>query len=288
MITVYGGAGSAQALAKELGGYWWSKESRLIRRWSPRRADGRAGWVRVRDPRLTHVVNYGYEAPGMATKLNSRISSDKLRQLQLFRDAGLSVPDFSTTPPNEPGWLVRNRSHVRGRDIRHPQVSTPQVRTEWRPDFQLHDYQRCGHCLQVGGAVQRAQRIEVPGAVRYPQGDYYVKFLPKQREFRVHVFNETIMRMSEKLPQRTTDTVWNSANSHFSHAEITPREVRHGLCDVARRALAAVGLDFGAVDVMMYNNQLYVLEVNSAPSLTDNPTTLQRYANHIREWANGM
>ena len=51
----------------------------------------------------------------------------------------------------------------------------------------------------------------------------------------------------------------------------------------ALKAVAALGLDFGAVDIM-YNareNKYYVLEVNTAPGLAG--TTLEGYAKRFRE-----
>jgi glutathione synthase/RimK-type ligase-like ATP-grasp enzyme len=56
--------------------------------------------------------------------------------------------------------------------------------------------------------------------------------------------------------------------------------VRHA----AKEAMAALGMDFGAVDVMyrIRTKRPYVLEVNSTPSLADeNADTCERYAQRI-------
>ena len=57
-----------------------------------------------------------------------------------------------------------------------------------------------------------------------------------------------------------------------------------GLRDAAVSACAALGLDFGAVDIIWNEreNKCYVLEVNTAPGLQG--TTLENYANAIAAW----
>ena len=69
---------------------------------------------------------------------------------------------------------------------------------------------------------------------------------------------------------------------------MAPKDRREEELDVvryaAKQANAALGLDFGAVDVMsrVRAKQPYVLEVNSTPSLSDeNATTCEVYANRI-------
>lgn len=64
---------------------------------------------------------------------------------------------------------------------------------------------------------------------------------------------------------------------------IEPSDLR----DVAIQAVTALGLDFGAVDVIWneHYNKCYALEVNTAPGLEG--TTLERYTNKIKELAYG-
>ena len=54
----------------------------------------------------------------------------------------------------------------------------------------------------------------------------------------------------------------------------------------AEHAVEALGLDFGAVDIMYHENTFYVLEVNTAPGLT-RTRTLEAYANEIRRLKEG-
>jgi hypothetical protein len=83
----------------------------------------------------------------------------------------------------------------------------------------------------------------------------YVKYIPKKEEYRVHVVNGEIIHLQRKARKKDV-----------------PDD------DCAVDAVASLGLDFGAVDVIYNekNNAAYVLEVNTAPGLEG--TTIQKYA----------
>lgn len=112
----------------------------------------------------------------------------------------------------------------------------------------------------------------------------------KRREYRVHVFNGKIVAIYEKIPHSlaengTRPALFKSHNCHFSLVD--PQRSR---CDnvgqgIAIRAVAALGLLFGGVDlVRTREGEFIVLEVNSAPGL--NNTNAQRWIEHIREYIN--
>jgi D-alanine-D-alanine ligase-like ATP-grasp enzyme len=108
----------------------------------------------------------------------------------------------------------------------------------------------------------------------------YTKYIKKQKEFRVHVFKNKVIDLQEK--RRSTDSpdssflIRNHANGFvFCRDDIVePAPLRI----TAILAVKALGLDFGAVDVI-YNHHYeacYVLEVNTAPGLEG--TTLESYS----------
>ena len=117
----------------------------------------------------------------------------------------------------------------------------------------------------------------------------YVKYVKKLKEFRVHVAFNNVLDVQEKRRRsevgadadsriRNHHTGWVYCRENLSEPD--------GLRETAIAAIAALGLDFGAVD-LIYNqkrNQVLVLEVNTACGLEG--TTLQNYVSLIVEKAN--
>lgn len=117
----------------------------------------------------------------------------------------------------------------------------------------------------------------------------YVQYKKKKKEFRVHVFRQQVIDVQEKRLSNGAkeEEGYNQyIRSHrngwiFARENITePKELR----SLAVLAVAALALDFGAVDII-YNDKekkCYVLEVNSAPGLEGQ--TLISYVNAIRNF----
>jgi len=113
----------------------------------------------------------------------------------------------------------------------------------------------------------------------------YTKYIRKQKEFRVHVFNSKIIDIQEKRRSSAVDDhhpyIRNHSNGYvFCRGDI---EEPHALRGVAISAVNALGLDFGAVDAI-WNAELdscYVLEVNTACGLEG--STVNKYVNAIKE-----
>lgn len=124
----------------------------------------------------------------------------------------------------------------------------------------------------------------------YPRAPLYTEYIPKRAEYRYHVFGGQVIDVQEKRkrrglvdernPERQRNTrVRNMHNGYvYCRDGITPPD---GAADLAIRAVAACGYQYGAVD-LIYNekrNQCYVLEVNSRPGLMG--ATLESYGNAI-------
>jgi glutathione synthase/RimK-type ligase-like ATP-grasp enzyme len=114
----------------------------------------------------------------------------------------------------------------------------------------------------------------------------YVKYKKKRKEFRVHVFKEKVIDVAEKRR--------DSANFDGSTVSYMLRNYHNGwvfcrqdlvepsdLRDVAISAVKALGLDFGAVDIIWnrHDNLCYALEVNTAPGIEG--TSLIKYKEAI-------
>ncbi len=141
---------------------------------------------------------------------------------------------------------------------------------------------------------------------------HFLKFIPKTREYRVHTFikpqhqslspdkreekHYVSIKISEKgwqgegqpdpnEPQKNHTFGWTFMGPQ-NRCEEELNVVRH----VAKAAIAALGMDFGAVDVMfhLHSKRPYVLEVNSTPSLADeNADTCERYAQRLSKTIEG-
>lgn len=105
---------------------------------------------------------------------------------------------------------------------------------------------------------------------------YYLEFIGNAREFRVYSFQGKSIRLVEKVGfglikkySRSDDEVYFTYPEHFNKKQ----ELR----SVAHQAVEALGLDFGAVDILYKNGQFYVIEVNTAPQLTEGTKTLQAF-----------
>ena len=108
----------------------------------------------------------------------------------------------------------------------------------------------------------------------------YVSYVKKKKEFRVHVVFGQVADIQEKRKRRDYEGETNYAVRNHHTGWVYCREdivEPDGLRDIAIKATEAVGLDFGAVDIIWneYQNRCYVLEINTAPGLEG--TTVDNY-----------
>jgi hypothetical protein len=195
------------------------------------------------------VVRWGNRAPlpwraGVVNEATAlTLAADKLRSMEVMREAGVRVPNFSTDPTelNYP-FLGRRRSHVRGTDI--------------------------VLCLQRGDWRRKPR-------------DYYVEYVPTVREYRVHVFDGQVIRVQGKyldIPEDAAPHIRNHAHGYRFRSPA--KRLRSERIEQATLAVSCLGLDFGAVDLLVgEDGNGYVLEVNTAPSCS--PRTGAAYVNAI-------
>lgn len=123
----------------------------------------------------------------------------------------------------------------------------------------------------------------------------YVKYKKKKSEFRIAVVGGKIIDFTQK--KRRTD--WDDAvngqinnliRSHdkgwvFCRENVNPPKT---VLDLAIQAVKALGLDFGAVDIIFNEreNKAYVLEVNTAMGLEG--TSIQRYSQAFQQLINNQ
>lgn len=127
-----------------------------------------------------------------------------------------------------------------------------------------------------------------PDSLAEVHAPLYVKYVKKQQEYRVHVFNGSVIDVQRKM--RRTDTpdaevnwqVRNHCNGFIFGREGV--ELPDVALTMSKDSVGALGLDFGAVDIIYnaHEDKYYVLEVNTACGLTG--TTLEVYTAAIQEY----
>lgn len=192
-------------------------------------------------------------APG-AKELNSpraiSTASNKLRAFRAFEEAGVKTPEFT--------------------DSR----------------YEAADMQRQGHT--VIGRTRSGSKGR--GIVVYPPGtkigyhELYTRFIPNEREYRLHVVGDKVIRTQRKYPERNgakpDAPIKNVANGFVFKAP--QKKLNKDRETLAVEAVKALGLDFGAVDLVIDADGIaYILEINTAPACS--PMTGTAYVTAMRE-----
>lgn len=127
-----------------------------------------------------------------------------------------------------------------------------------RPD--RHTHGRGFWKIETEQQLDRAVR----GTRTKKAATHFMEFIEAEHEIRVHVFNGKSVRMSEKHVEGTVGNWKQYTTIKPTIDSKTKQKARKA----AKQAVAAVGLDFGAVDILVdAKSNVYVLEVNSAPGI---------------------
>jgi len=131
--------------------------------------------------------------------------------------------------------------------------------------------------------------IEVfEGNMALPPAPLYTMAIENTGEYRVHVFKGEVIHYQKK--SRRVDEAGNVITPDGEEADVRNLAsnwvYRTGnlrrlerIEELAKSAVIALGLDFGAVDIIKdENGEVFVLEVNTAPGL-GNTETLEAYVN---------
>lgn len=125
------------------------------------------------------------------------------------------------------------------------------------------------------GIVQCEDPDDVPNA------PLYTKYIPKYDEYRVHVFGGEVIDIQQKRRRHDYDQPIDSRVRNATGGWVFCRgdvEAPDNVMEEAQRAVRALRLDFGAVDIgfTRRSGRATVYEVNCAPGLEG--TTVSRYA----------
>ena len=209
----------------------------------------------------TLVINWGNSDPPPNVLKSPMLNKpeaigaavNKKIALQMLREYGVCVPDFTTEEATAKLWV----------DLGFAVVAR--------------------HTL-TGSGGEGIQILESPND--FPcNAPLYTQYIPKKSEFRVHVLMGNVFDIQRKMRRKDIpdDKVnWQVRNHNNGfvfgrNGELLENGMYEVLSTEAVRATKALGLDFGAVDIIWNNKRglAYVLEVNTAPGLEG--TTLENY-----------
>lgn len=128
-----------------------------------------------------------------------------------------------------------------------------------------------------------------PASVRYwsARRDFWTQVIPNDREFRVWVYRSAHLGTYEKVKVRAGRPGFGrNYRNGYAFQLVASDQVPRAAVEIGKAAVKALGLDFGAVDIIHgEDEQYYVLEVNSAPGVQgDTRQCIQGLAKHIRTW----
>lgn len=111
----------------------------------------------------------------------------------------------------------------------------------------------------------------------------YTKYKKKKREFRVHVYKDSVVRVVEKKMRSDWDGPRNPKIRNIANGFVfcSCTDEPSGIRELAIKASKVVSSDFRGVDIG-YNekhNELFIIEVNSAPGIEG--ANVQAYVDNI-------
>lgn len=205
-------------------------------------------------------VNWGRATADTILNPDITNSTNKRVMRQLFAEHDVPMPRLIKTYQDTSigqalDYLV---------DVRFPIVGRPDKHMKGR------GYWLCNNMHDV----QRALR----GTRRKKAATHFMEFVESDHEYRVHIFMGRSIRISEKK--------FTGENFH-DYTTIKPTGDIKQVRRAAKQAVDALGLDFGAVDILATNDgKAFVLEVNAAPGLGGSMPAL--YAKVFKEWYDAL
>lgn len=187
-----------------------------------------------------------------------KLAADKVQAIKAFQNAGVyTIPVYDTwedATQNAGGNIIlgRNRSGFGGKDIA------------------VYD-----RFEMFGGLWPKKPERE---------HEWYTLYYPPTREVRIHVVGEKVVRVQGKycdFPELAENNPFVRNYAHGYRFRTPDRELHRNRKAQAILAVQALGLDFGAVDMLLFGSDRdsRVLEVNTAPACS--PLTARCYAAEI-------
>lgn len=245
------------------------------------------------------IINWGNSStPSWATEdtqfLNRPesvyVAVDKLLTLELLNESGVPTVPFTTSPDVAQEWLTQGskvfaRHSLNGHSGDGIEVLKPTVSTNFNSVRQaLRDVTPTGEedAEFISDFLFMIDERSVLEHGDVPPAPLYTRGLQNNGEYRVHVFGGDVILYQKK--SRRVDDEGNVIEAEGIDADIrnlnsnwiyrTGNLIRlERVEQLAISAIDTLRLDFGAVDIIMdENGNVYVLEINSAPGISNSET----------------
>lgn len=181
------------------------------------------------------------------------VAEQGIRQLQMTFGTLIDAMRVAAPAPPPPvgEWLARKNNHVAARDLLGPPLPDPDYyskRENFVNEYRVHSFM--GRSIRLGMKVRRSPNSDTPFI-----GEPHAWIRSFESGWQIVYTDETLIESRKKQPIR----------------------------DLAHRAVAALGLNFGAVDIgELADGTLVVLEVNRAAGIEAGTT--EAYSRAIRKW----
>lgn len=195
-----------------------------------------------RDSTTPVLINWGRAIASAQLNANTAAVTNKREMREAFHAARVPMP------------ILYSLSNAQNGNISFPAVGRPDKHTRARGFWLVNDE------AEMRAAIQ-GKRYR--NGTRKAAATHFMEYVNKERapyEYRAHVFMGRIIRLSLK------DFANAEPGQHYLTVSSQGRNTDH-VRDAAIRALSAVGMQFGAVDILASESECWVLEVNSAPGL---------------------
>ncbi len=143
---------------------------------------------------------------------------------------------------------------------------------------------RKDHHVGANDIVLCLQAQDIDRAEQQMGCTHFTEYIPTQAEYRVHVFGDQIIKVSQKIltqPELALQPWIRNLGAGYTFRQSEER-LSGAARGMAIDAVNSLGLTFGAVDVIIGDDDLpYILEVNTAPGLQTD-TSLEAYLEQFR------
>lgn len=197
------------------------------------------------------------------------VAANKLKTFQAFQRAGIVCPEWTTDYNLVIQWLREN----------------PNLLVYGRRKLTGHSGQGIEICNPSDSWQEGQYSTSSDDLDSFRGCPLYTRQLKYKKEFRVHVFKQEVIDVTQK--RRRNGVEANPLIRNLDNGWVFTREnviVPDCVLEEAKKAVQALGLDFGAVDVAWNETQdkAFIFEVNTACGLEG--TTLQRYKEAIENY----
>jgi len=200
----------------------------------------------------------------------------------------------STVPVlNKDAGILTNLEQLKV--LQKANILTPNVVSDIRrADFSTLKFPMLARSVRHDGGGFDIQPVfqaeEIPWRVS-AGASYFTEYIPRRTEYRVWVYRRRILAVYQKEmkhPEKYTGIGCNEKDGfeHIFKKDYTAHKGIKDILEMSARAVFALQLDFGGVDVLIStNDRPYVLEVNSAPGANGPEAVgLSKLANCMARW----